>query len=136
MMPIATPMARMMRHIGTAPMPQSLMPLASSMQSSAMSEPTETSMPPVSMTQVMPQATQMRPALFMRMLRKVWKCVKPLSAYTMQPAAYMTMNSAMVMTSSTVLPFMERLSLRAEAGFLFIAVVFMRSRPPFQQRQP
>ena len=73
MMPITMPMERMMRHIGTAPMPQSLMPLASSMQSSAMSEPTEMSMPPVSMTQVMPQATQMRPALFMRMLRKVWK---------------------------------------------------------------
>ena len=49
------------------------MPWASSMQSRATMEPTEMSMPPVSMTQVMPQATQMRPALFMRMLRKVWK---------------------------------------------------------------
>ena len=80
MMPIATPMARMMRHIGTAPMPQSLMPLASSMQSSAMSEPTEMSMPPVSMTQVMPQATQIRPALLRNTFKKVWTVVKPLLA--------------------------------------------------------
>ena len=47
------------------------MPWASSMQSRATMEPTEMSMPPVSMTQVIPQATQMRPALVRKRLRKV-----------------------------------------------------------------
>ncbi len=50
------------------------------MQSMAMREPTEMSMPPVSMTQVMPQATQIRPALLRSTFKKVWTVVKPLLA--------------------------------------------------------
>ena len=57
------------------------------MQSRATREPTEMSMPPVSMTQVMPQATQMRPALVRNRFRKVCRLVKPLLAYAMQPPA-------------------------------------------------
>ena len=43
-------------------------------------EPTEMSMPPVSMTQVMPQATQIRPALFWSMFKEGLDLVKPLLA--------------------------------------------------------
>ena len=42
-------------------------------QSIATREPTEMSIPPVSMTQVIPAVMQIRPALLIRMLRNVWK---------------------------------------------------------------
>ncbi len=65
------PMRRISSTIGMQGMPLMPMPQARSMQSMAMREPTEISMPPVSMTQVMPQATQMRPAFVINRFRKV-----------------------------------------------------------------
>ena len=49
---------------------QRSMPTARIMQSMATSEPTEISMPPVSITQVIPQVMQSRPALLIRMFKK------------------------------------------------------------------
>jgi len=57
---------------------QRSMPTARIMQSMATSEPTEISMPPVSITQVIPQVMQSRPALLIRMFKNVCRCVKPL----------------------------------------------------------
>ena len=55
-------------------------PTAMNIHSMAMSAPTEISMPPVIITAVIPQTTQIRPALFLRISRKTWSLVKPLSA--------------------------------------------------------
>ena len=76
-MPMAST-SRMM--VGALAQPQLFRPKAMIIQSMAIREPTEMSMPPVSMTQVMPQATQMRPALLRNTFKKVCTVVKPLLA--------------------------------------------------------
>ena len=68
--PKTAPMSSMISTMGTAPIPF-FIPTASSIQSIAISAPTEISIPPVSMTQVIPQVTHIRPALVINILRKV-----------------------------------------------------------------
>ena len=80
MMPNTTPMTSISGMSSWAGRPQDSTPTARNMHSMAMTAPTEMSMPPVIITAVMPQVTQMRPALFLRMSRKVCSLVKPLSA--------------------------------------------------------
>ena len=98
--------------------PHCSMPTARIIQSIAISEPTEISIPPVSMTQVIPAVTQISPALLIRIFKKVCRRVKPLSAYTAHPAAYMTKNRTIVIRSSRLL--------------LLIFFFFMPVPPPFR----
>lgn len=69
--PNKTPTARINRISAHAGHIQRVTPTAMIMQSIATREPTEMSIPPVSMTQVMPQVTQISPALLIRIFRNV-----------------------------------------------------------------
>ena len=117
-------------HITAAEIPW-LVPHANSIQSKAMSEPTEISMPPVSITQVMPQATHTRPALLFKMFKNVCAWVKPLLAYTTQPAAYITTNKTTVITSSRVLLFI----FFEPKAFAVFCSVFIPWPPPYRLRE-
>ncbi len=61
---------------------------------SATTEPTDRSMPPVRMTNVMPTATTSRNALSMKTFRMIWPVAKP--SYRMPPATNIATNSAPV----------------------------------------
>ena len=70
---------------------------AETMQTRAVTDPTEMSIPPVIMTMVCPRAMTRRPALDTKRLKNICGFAKPLSENTTIPAAYMTTKSAIVM---------------------------------------
>ena len=74
---------------------------ASTMVVSATTEPTERSMPPDRITNVMPTATMMRKALSISRLRKTWAEKKPV--YSTEPSVAMATNSEMVAASGRYL---------------------------------
>jgi len=74
---------------------------ASTMVVSATTEPTERSIPPDRITNVMPTATMMRKALSISRLRNTWAEKNPV--YSAEPSVAMAMNSEMVAASGRYL---------------------------------
>ncbi len=69
---------------------------AITMHTRATTEPTEMSIPPVTITMVSPQPITIRPALLISRFRNIWGLAKPLSLKTTMPTMYISRNSPMV----------------------------------------
>ena len=89
--------------------------LAIAIHTSAVTEPTEISIPPVIITIVCPTAITRRPALEISRSRNIWGFAKPLSLKIIIPEIYIARNSSIVIIRRKVL----------ELIFLFsVAAVF------------
>ena len=76
---------------------------AADIQTNAVTEPTEISIPPVIMTNVIPQPITIKPAFEMNRFINIWGFAKPLSSKIIIPAMYITANNTIVIINRNVL---------------------------------
>ena len=98
-MPKARPIRNAARTATYALTPLFSIRSAITMQTSAVTEPTEISIPPVIITIVRPQEITRRPAFDTKRFRNICGLAKPLSAKITIPAAYITKNRTIVINS-------------------------------------